>query len=147
MANVDTGHVDTALPADVPFIDAQGDWAASESGADEREADPCTAPPPPAAGNTLQSCRTPLKSALKRGTARRRLQVVINESRNTYCEAAAADSEEDPAAPTVVRAFSLHLPQTADDAFDRMVAEGEPLQETPVDDSEGRQHSATITTV
>ncbi|KAF0295890.1 hypothetical protein FJT64_006606 [Amphibalanus amphitrite] len=161
MASVDTTASPAVAPppalADVPFIDALSESAANESDGSD-PAGTGAAPPPPDAERCesrdspdrdqgTPAARPPLKSALRKGTARRRLQVVINESRNTYCEAAVEREEAGPA-PLLVRALSLHLPevltcQTAGaDAFDRIVAEGgEQLQETPVDDSEGSECS------
>ena len=154
--------VPSAPLADVAFIDADADAAATDSDNSERvetassSADPPPPPPPPDGGSpepppepepepAVESAPKPLKSALKRGSARRHLQVVINESRNTYCEAAPADE-----APLLVRALSLRLPEvlrcqspsalvtlSAPDAYRRMVAGEEHLQETAVDDSEG----------
>ncbi|XP_043237362.1 proline-rich protein 36-like [Amphibalanus amphitrite] len=161
MASVDTTASPAVAPppalADVPFIDALSESAANES--DGGDPAGTGAAPPPADAERCESrdspdrdqgtpaARPPLKSALRKGAARRRLQVVINESRNTYCEAAVEREEAGPA-PLLVRALSLHLPevltcQTAGaDAFDRIVAEGgEQLQETPVDDSEGSECS------
>ena len=147
--------VTSAPLTDVAFIDADGDAAATDSDASERAepADRPAAPPPPGDGSSEPAVGTPaaaprpLKSAMKRGSARRRLQVVINESRNTYCEATPLLPAEE--APLLVRALSRRLPEVLScqtpaevtlgppDAFQHMVAAGDLLQETPVDDSEG----------
>ena len=153
-----SASVTSAPLADVAFIDADGDAAGSDSDTSERTGTAHrTAPPPPADGSsekmtppavgTPTATPRPLKSAMKRGSARPRLQVVINESRNTYCEATPRPAEE---APLLVRALSLRLPEVLScqtpaevtlsppDAFQHMVAAGDLLQETAVDDSEGR---------
>ena len=167
MANTDTGQQSTTMEkslsvtasslTNLPFIDAKSfDSAASEIGSSEKMASvdesvtSTSSPSPDVEEEASQASpepeprriTTPLKSALKRGSTKRRLQVVINESRNTYCEV--ASSEEDvcrAAPPLLVRAFTLPEPLTSrrasplDNVGDHMVHDGAPLQETPVDDS------------